>query len=76
MSTDGSLKYLIEYQGEQHYKAHKKNPEFGKQQREITDKQKKDHCEKHNIRLYEIRYDENIEDALEAILQKKKSHAA
>ena len=51
---------LIEYQGEQHYKAPSKNPFFGKLQREETDQIKKDYCYKHNIPLYEIRYDEDI----------------
>ena len=70
LSTDGSLKCLIEYQGEQHYNVSKANPEFGKQQREITDKQKKDYCKEHNIALYEIRYDDDVEVALNEILDK------
>ena len=57
--------YLIEYQGEQHYKDMGK---FGKQQREVTDKMKKEYCKKKNIPLFEIRYDEDIKEKLEEII--------
>ena len=56
----GELKCLIEYQGQQHYKeVGWKN--FGSMQRQHTDKIKRLYCKQHNIPLYEIRYDENIE---------------
>ena len=58
---------LIEYQGQQHFKE-TINPEFGKQQREITDPMKKEYCKKNNILLYEIRYDDNIEEKVNSIL--------
>ena len=57
------LKCLIEYQGEQHYN----ESDFGKQQREETDPLKRAYCKEHNIPLYEIRYDEDIEERLEEI---------
>lgn len=63
----GILKCLIEYQGEQHFNDYDRG-DFGKQQREITDKMKKDYCNKNNIKLYEIRYDENISQKIEEIL--------
>lgn len=59
---------FIEYQGSQHYYENKKNPEFGKQQREITDPMKREYCAKHNIPLYEIKYNENTIQRLKAIL--------
>lgn len=63
--TQGCLKYLIEYQGEQHYTDKGK---FGKRQREITDKLKKDYCNLHNIPLYEITYKDNIIEQLQNII--------
>ncbi len=60
--------YLIEFQGIQHYEKCGRWNEFGKQQREITDAMKKEYCKNNNIPLYEIRYDENVEIALEKII--------
>lgn len=65
------LKYLIEFQGIQHYKDF---GWFGKQQREITDPMKKEYCKEHNIPLYEIRYDEDIKTALEKIIYQETVH--
>lgn len=56
---------LIEYQGVQHYKD---RGDFGKQQREETDQLKRDYCKEHNIPLYEIRYDEDVEKRIDEIL--------
>lgn len=64
MVYDKNTMILIEYQGEQHYK----NVEFGKEQREITDKQKKKWCSENKIPLYEIKYDEPINNELLSIL--------
>jgi len=58
---------LIEYQGIQH----KDNRKFGSQQREITDKMKKIYCKENLISLYEIWYNENIEDRLIQILNQR-----
>ena len=63
---DDSLICLIEYQGVQHYDP---DMDFGKQQREVTDAQKKEYCKTHNIKLFEIRYDEEIEPSLDSILK-------
>lgn len=67
-NLDGSLNCLIEFQGPQH------NPdkteqygEFGRQQREITDKQKKEYCFAHDIPLYEIWNISEIERILDQI---------
>ena len=57
--------FLLEYQGQQHYLNH---DSFGKQQREVTDKMKKDYCEKNNIELIEIKYDETLIEALDKII--------
>lgn len=57
--------FFIEYQGEQHFVD---LGEFGKQQREETDQLKRDYCKEHNIPLYEIRYDEDIENRIDEIL--------
>ena len=55
---------LIEYQGEQHYL----DTEFGKEQREITDSQKREYCQSNNIQFYEIKYTENIDEKINEIL--------
>lgn len=62
------IKCLIEYQGEQHYKD---TGDFGRVQREVTDKIKKDYCISNNIQLYEIRYDQNEVEELKKILQRE-----
>lgn len=59
------LQCLIEYQGIQHFQ--ERNGDFGKDQREITDNMKKEYCKLHNIPLYEIRYDEDVEEKLSQI---------
>ena len=48
-----NLYCLIEYQGEQHFK---NTGNFGKMQREETDKIKKEYCKQNNIKLIEIPY--------------------
>ena len=63
--NNGKLIGLIECQGRQHYDD---VGSFGKLQREITDPIKKDYCEKNNIPLYEIRYDDNTIEKLKSIL--------
>lgn len=57
-AEDGSLKGLIEYQGRQHYYPIS-GLNFGKQQRETTDNQKRIYCKQHNIPLIEIPYFEH-----------------
>jgi len=64
LDDEKSLLCLIEYQGEQHYI----NIDWGKQQREITDKMKQSYCIKNKIKLYEIKYTENIENKIQEIL--------
>lgn len=59
---DGNVCCLIEFQGEQHYIPQATG--FGDQQREVTDKQKREYCIKHSYPLFEIKYDENIESRL------------
>ena len=63
---NNKLSFLLEYQGEQHYA--KNDISYGRQQRMFTDKQKKDYCKEKNIKLFEIKYTENIEDKLNEIL--------
>ena len=55
------IKCLIEYQGEQHYID---KGEFGKEQRENTDRIKLEYCTKNNIPLIIVKYNENIEEKL------------
>lgn len=64
---NGNLAFLIEYQGQQHYEE-VGNIDFGKFQREVTDEMKRQYCEANNILLYEIKYDDDVEEAIEDIL--------
>lgn len=66
LGSSGELLGLIEYQGEQHYV--EKPRGFGDVQRLITDPMKKEYCNKKNIPLYEIRFDDNIPSALSKAL--------
>lgn len=56
---------FIECQGLQHYQP---DNNFGRQQREETDIKKKNYCKENNLLLYEIRYDEDVEKAVDKIL--------
>ena len=58
---NNNLKFLIEYQGIQHFID---NKNFGKRQRELTDKLKLEYCIKNNIDLKYILYSENIKEKL------------
>lgn len=58
---------LLECQGKQHYINN--NGFFGKLQRNCTDEMKIDYCKTHNIPLYEIRFDENVEERLDQIIK-------
>lgn len=66
LDSNNNLLALLEYQGKQHYA--NTNNDYGKIQREITDPMKKEYCKQHNIKLFEIRYNENIKDKLKDIL--------
>lgn len=64
-NKNNDLLCLIEFQGKQHYD----NTNFiGKYQREISDPMKKEYCQNNNIKLYEIKYNDNIEESLNNIL--------
>lgn len=67
-NSDDTLNCLIEFQGPQH------DPDkaeyygdFGKQQREVTDQQKREYCFAHNISLYEIWDISEIDEVLDKI---------
>ena len=69
-NPDGSIKCFIEYNGKQHYEA--TGGWNTEEQFKITqdrDNQKRIWCEKLNIPLYIIKYNENIEKALEGIIK-------
>lgn len=55
---NSNIMFLIEYQGKQHYED---CGNFGKLEREYTDKIKKEYCLNKNIDLLEIRFDEDPE---------------
>lgn len=65
---DNSLNCLIEFQGPQHDPAKaERYGEFGKQQREVTDKQKREYCFAHDIPLFEIWDTSEIDEVLDKI---------
>lgn len=66
--NDNGLCCLIEYQGIQHYKD---CGNFGLEQRNNTDALKQEYCKARGIHLYEVRYDEPIEQAIRTILEKE-----
>ena len=66
--THNNLLCLIEYQGMQHYQTDEEAGNFGKLQRDETDQTKKEYCYNHSFDLYEIKYNENIENKLKEIL--------
>jgi len=73
MNQDGSIKCLIECQGEQHYMPVK---EFGGNRQYdaqiINDELKRTYIQKHNIELLEISYKDKQIEKVESILRKHK----
>ena len=61
---------LIEFQGVQHFE---NTPHLSSMQREITDPLKREYCKKHNIKLYEISYLDDVSAEIEKIV---KTHIA
>lgn len=59
-NPDKSLNCLVEFNGEQHYYQEKKYKFFGKLQREETDELKREYCRRNNLKLFEIRFDDDI----------------
>ena len=58
---------LVEYQGEQHYI---NCGSFGAYQRNYSDKIKREYCESNHIPLYEIRFDDDLTDICNDLLNK------
>lgn len=58
---------LIEYQGIQHFIEQPQG--FGKQQREVTDRIKREYCERNHIPLFAITYLENTTNRIYEILE-------
>ena len=67
LNRENILKFLIEFQGKQHYEEQPGPWNFGKYEREVTDPLKRQYCKEHNIPLYEIRYDSNLKEELDKI---------
>lgn len=69
LDKEGKLFCLVEYDGEQHYNPNLKgffeNAYEGIHQRDLI---KDDYCKKNNILLYRIRFDENLKERMEEIL--------
>ena len=66
--NDGSF-FLVEHQGKQHFFEIKHDKNFGKQQREVTDKIKRNYCKTHGITLYETLYNEDYMAKLNEIIR-------
>ena len=69
-----NLQYLIEYNGQQHYKFikyfHVSEQSFIDSNR--RDQIKTEYCDKNKIKLYIIRYDDNVEEKIKEILEYEK----
>lgn len=74
LDSEGNLVCLVEYNGEQHYYTPERKSDFGRQQREETDGLKREYCNKHLIQLFEIRYDEDIDEKIEEIYKYYLAH--
>lgn len=61
------LKFLIEYQGIQHYQNIYKLPQEAYEYSLQRDEMKRQYCKLHNIPLIEIKYNENIKNKMEKI---------
>jgi len=72
LDSNSGILALIEYQGPQHYDDN--YGDFGRQQREITDRQKREYCKKKKIPLFEIRYDDIIESKIDDIIKQIYNH--
>lgn len=71
LNNDNNLIMLIEYQGKQHYVD---CGEFGEYQRKYSDPEKQRYCKNHDIPLYEIKYNEDLQNALYDMLNKIKQY--
>lgn len=67
IKIDKQLKALIEYQGKQHY-SDCSSIDFGKYQREQTDGIKRHYCSENNIPLFEIAYNDDVDEMLNYII--------
>ena len=65
---DGKLKCLIEYQGEQHFQNIFQVPDDVYQEALARDEAKREYCQSHNIPLFELSNEENIEQELRNLL--------
>ena len=62
---NNSLSCLLEFNGIQHYD---KSNSFYSEKMVLNDKKKNNYCKENNIKLFVIRYDENLEERMEEIL--------
>ena len=70
LNDDGSINCLVEFNGEQHYYPDRYVSKFGKKQREETDELKREYCRKNNLKLFEIRFDDDIPAKVDDIIEK------
>lgn len=59
---------LVEYQGEQHYYPPSRRKTFGELQRNETDALKREYCQKHELKLFELRFDDDLSNRLNEVL--------
>lgn len=71
----GEVVCLLEFHGEQHFYDEERASQtsFGRMQREVTDNIKADYCKERNIKLYVIRFDEDVESKMDEILEEIKN---
>lgn len=66
LGDNDDIVMLVEYQGAQHYID---CGLFGLYQRQYSDAMKRDYCEAKQIKLYEIRYDDDLNSSLNVMLE-------
>jgi hypothetical protein len=70
-SDDGTIDFIIEYQGRQHYEASSKfGGKRGLYQQQYNDNQKRRFCALHGFRLIEIPYTEELDISYDYIMKR------
>lgn len=68
LNGDGSIKFLLEYDGEQHFYPMKfKGGEERFKETQLHDQLKNEYCKEHNIKLIRISYKDNLKEKLKEV---------
>ena len=67
-NENGDTLCLVEYQGDQHFLTDEDVGSFGKLQRDVTDRIKREYCTTHDIKLFEITTKDDIKTKINEII--------